>query len=253
LAQAARTSYENSKTTVQQDQADISQVQDAIEAAESGESSAAKTELPAAQAQLSSDNDQLSWQYAAFSAGNAQNTGLLDRINALDEASAASPGLQAGRWLLFLVFLLIDCLPALMAITHALNGTDDYEKAIAEAAAIKARIVQLDQADQVLDADSLSRQRARIRDATASGLAEAEQHVQLHGARQWVDWQTGGPRPAAWPGRRPGGLPARSQQRNPAPPRLVRPQVFIRQYTPPPGPGQRNGHAPSGDLSGETP
>lgn len=251
LAAAAESSYETYKAAVQIDNENIARMQGRINSAESGAASAATKQLPAAEATLKADQNKLVSQDAQFDAQNANDNGLLARINGLDAAAAVSPGLQAGRWLLFLVFFLIDCLPALMAITHALNEPDDYEKAIAAAAGTREQIAKKSLDDLVLDADSLSRERARRRDATAKALADAEQQVKLHKARQWVDDQTRlGARPAR---KRTAARSASSWQRDGTPPVQGTPQVFIRRYAPPPDRASQNGHVPVTGPSGGTP
>src|SRR6202041_666601 len=128
LAAAAKSSYGTFESAVEQDQETITGIETSITDAQASVGNEAAQELPAARTALENDQHQLAVQDQDFAKQNAGDTGLLARINALDAAAAASPGLQAGRWLLFLVFLLIDCLPALMAITHVLNEPDDYEK-----------------------------------------------------------------------------------------------------------------------------
>jgi hypothetical protein len=185
LAAAADNSYETYKAAVQTDNNNITAAQARIGSAVSGVASAARQQLPAAEAALTADQGKLGSQYAQFEEQNANDNGLLAQINGLDAAAATSLGLQVGRSLLFLLFLLVDCLPALMAITHALHDPDDYEKAVAAAAGTRMQIADKQLNDLLLDAESLSRERTRRREATARALADAEQQVKVHKARQW--------------------------------------------------------------------
>jgi hypothetical protein len=255
LATAAKKSYETYQTAVQNDQTTINGLQASINSANAGLKLAAQQQLPAAQAKLTHDLRQLSDQDADFAARNANDNGLLAQIDALDAASAASPGLQAARWLLFLVFLLIDCLPALMAITHVLNEPDDYEKAIGDGAATRKLVSETHLTDLGLDAQSLSAERAKRRDATARVRAEAEQHVAMHKARRWADTETrlGGRRAGRRSSRRSPASSARTWPRATAPAGSGTPQVFIRRYTPPPNPADQNGHAQANGWSGAAP
>jgi hypothetical protein len=251
LAAAAENSYNTYKADVLADNGNISALQARIKRAEGGVASAALEQLPAAESTLATDQDKLARQDTQFEKQNVNDNGLLAQINGLDAAAAASPGLQAGRWLLFLVFFLIDCLPALMAITHALNDQDDYEKAVAAATGTREKIAKTHMDDLLLDAESLSQERAARRGATAKALADAEQQVKLHKARQWANRQT---RPDARTAsrraaRRVGGRAARAWQQNSTPPAQGTPQVFIRRYTPP-DPTSRNGHAPGSPAGG---
>ena len=253
LAGAAKNSYYTYKAAVKADNGAITALQHRINQAEGGVASSATRQLPAAEAALRTDRDKLTARDAQFEQQNANDDGLLAQINGLDAAAAASPGLQAGRWLLFLVFFLIDCLPALMAITHVLNGQDDYETAVATAAVTRGKIAKTHMDDLLHDAESLSRERALRRDATAKALADAEQQVKLHKARQWADRQTSlGARPAGQgAARRAAGRASRAWQRDSTPPAQGTPQVFIRRYTPP-DPASPNGRGP-GRSAGGTP
>lgn len=252
LAAAAEGSYGTYKTAVQQDQENITGLEASIANAQASMGNEAAQELPAARTTLQNDQNQLAAQDQDFAKQNAGDTGLLARINALDAAAAASPGLQAARWLLFLVFLLIDCLPALMAITHVLNDPDDYEKAIGAGAATREWINDTNLRDRERDAESLSWERAQRRDATAKVRADAEQQVAMHHARRWADGQTG-PRGRSLR-KRPGGRAvagsSRSWPQDGTPATSGSHQVFIRRYTPPPGRASQNGHAGNGSWGG---
>jgi Domain of unknown function (DUF4407) len=248
LAAAAKSSYFNYKAAVTQDQASIRSVQASITDAQTSIKKAAIQQLPTATAKAKADQARLTQQDNAFAARNAGNTGLLARINALDAAAAANPGLQAGRWLLFLVFFMIDCLPALMAITHALNDPDDYEKAIMASAGTREEIAKKNLRDLELDADRLSRERARNRGVTAKAIADMEQRVKLHKSQRWADKQTRRRvRPVS---KRAATRSARSRQRIGTPPARSTPQVFIRRYVPQTGRSSRNGHVPGDGPSG---
>jgi hypothetical protein len=255
LAGAAESAYETSKTAVQQDQETIAGLEGSIAKAQTGVGREAAQELPTAKTTLKNDQNQLAAQDKDFAQQNAGDTGLLARINALDAAAAASPGLQVARWLLFLVFLLIDCLPALMAITHVLNDPDDYEKAIGAGVATREWINDTNLRDRELDAETLSWERAQRRDATAKVRADAEQQVAMHNARRWADAQTG-PRGRSARERAGGRAAARSGRSWPqdsTPTAYGRRQVFIRRYTPPPpGHASQNGHVSGSGSWGGT-
>jgi hypothetical protein len=254
LAAAAKGSYETFKIAVRQDQETITGLEASITKAQASVRNEAEQELPAARKTLKNDQNQLAAQDQDFAKQNAGDTGLLARINALDGAAAASPGLQAARWLLFLVFFLIDCLPALMAITHVLNEPDDYEKAIGAGVATRELINDTNLRDKKRDAESLSWERAQRRDATARVRADAEQQVAMHNARCWADAQTGLRGRSAR--KRAAGQPAagsgRSWPQDSTPASSGSRQVFIRRYMPPPDPASQNGHVSGNGSWGGT-
>jgi hypothetical protein len=91
----------------------------------------AKHDLPAARAKLTADQSEQSGLAASFNKQNADNAGLLLRLNALDQVAAGSGTLQAARWLLFLFFTAIECLPILVKVLLNLGQENTYERALA--------------------------------------------------------------------------------------------------------------------------
>jgi hypothetical protein len=67
--------------------------------------------LPTAQAQLSNARKQENLLRDTFEAKNNATNGLLIRLEALDQLSGANVTLNGARLLLFLLFLVIECLP----------------------------------------------------------------------------------------------------------------------------------------------
>jgi hypothetical protein len=122
--------------------------------------------LPAAEQQLSTDKNQLHIQEANFTSTNANNNGILERIRALNAAAGTDFGLQAARGLLFLFFVLIDCLPVLTKIFQNVAPAGAYERALAN-----------DEASRV-EAEKQISQR-RLDDETARTEARAEAHRRL--------------------------------------------------------------------------
>lgn len=89
---------------------------------------AARAELPKTQAQLDAALRRQSDLQESFDAENRSANGLLIRLRALNEVSGKDLTLNAARLLLFLLFLLIECLPVAVKLMQK-PGT--YEKALA--------------------------------------------------------------------------------------------------------------------------
>jgi hypothetical protein len=88
----------------------------------------AEAALPEAQAQLQVAQGQLNVLLESFNEENSADNGLLIRLQALDQLSANDSSLNLARLLLFLLFLVIECLPVTVKLTQP-PGT--YEKILA--------------------------------------------------------------------------------------------------------------------------
>ena len=87
----------------------------------------ATSELPAAKAHLAvvtSENDALNNNFAN---SNEATNGLLIRLQALDQLAGRSPTLNSARILLFLLFLVIECLPVTVKL---LLRPGNYERIV---------------------------------------------------------------------------------------------------------------------------
>jgi hypothetical protein len=78
----------------------------------------------------------------AFSSTNVSDAGLLLRLQALDAYAAGSSTLEAARWLLFLFFTAIECLPILVKVLLNLGPENTYEKALARADQISLQLAE---------------------------------------------------------------------------------------------------------------
>jgi uncharacterized protein DUF4407 len=81
--------------------------------------------LPTAQAQLSNARKQENLLRNTFEAKNNATNGLLIRLEALDQLSGSNVTLNGARLLLFLLFLVIECLPVTVKL---LQKPGNYEK-----------------------------------------------------------------------------------------------------------------------------
>lgn len=93
----------------------------------------AHTNLVSDQAKLNQDQGNLAALKQKFNATNADDTGILASLRALDELRSNDPTLFLAEFLLFLFFTAIECLPILVKVLLNLGPRNTYEKAIAEA------------------------------------------------------------------------------------------------------------------------
>ncbi|MEV7908187.1 DUF4407 domain-containing protein, partial [Streptomyces anulatus] len=100
---------------------------------------AAKAELPKAQAQLDAAVQRQNDLQESFDAENRSANGLLIRLRALNEVSGRDVTLNAARLLLFLLFLLIECLPVTVKL---MQKPGNYEKVLALTARHEFRTVR---------------------------------------------------------------------------------------------------------------
>lgn len=73
-------------------------------------------ELPPAKQQLRSATDRQNALLDNFTATNAAENGLLIRLRALGQLTGGNSTLNTARWLLFLLFLTIECLPVMVKL-----------------------------------------------------------------------------------------------------------------------------------------
>lgn len=134
LAAAAGRQYANAVSQVAKDKNLVAQRETALQQ-QSKKKQAATSKLDAqklktAKQQLTTDQNLLKQSDDNFFAANKADTGLLARIRALDQAAAGDSILNVSRLLLFLFFMVIDCLPVLVKIWSNLGEEDEYELAV---------------------------------------------------------------------------------------------------------------------------
>jgi hypothetical protein len=93
----------------------------------------ARTNLAADQAKLGQDQGNLTKLKQNFNTTNADDTGILASLKALDELRSSSATLFVAEFLLFLFFTAIECLPILVKVLLNLGPMNMYERAIAKA------------------------------------------------------------------------------------------------------------------------
>ena len=129
LAQASENSYLNAKQEVATLTTEIQTRENALQATDAASQQSrlqqAQQALPNAQQQLKAAQDQQNALLNNFDATNAATNGLLIRLQALDQLSAGDSTLQAARFLLFLLFLVIEILPVTVKL---LQQPGNYEE-----------------------------------------------------------------------------------------------------------------------------
>lgn len=135
LSRASHQRYLNDEALISQCNSEISSQEQQIASNNQAGSAAAvanaKHELPGALTKLHTDQSEQAKLAASFNQQNVNTAGLLLRLQALDEVAAGSGTLQAARWLLFLFFTAIECLPILVKVLLNLGPENTYEKALA--------------------------------------------------------------------------------------------------------------------------
>jgi hypothetical protein len=162
LAKASQQNYENAKAQVAQLTTQIQQRETQLSATDKASQVARLTQaqnaLPAAQAQLATAVARENALQQSFDIDNQHTNGLLIRLQALDQLSASNSTVNSARILLFLLFLVIECLPVSVKL---LQQPGVYE-----------RILQAEKERELGDA----RQRYRRRRSAAGGASWQSGH-----------------------------------------------------------------------------
>ena len=135
LAQASEASYNQAKQQVSVLTSDIhareSQLSASDAASQQSRYQQAVNELPAAQQQLTAATDREDALQRSFDTTNNATNGLLIRLQALNQLSGNNFTLNSARLLLFLLFLVIECLPVTVKL---LQQPGIYEEILKTAA-----------------------------------------------------------------------------------------------------------------------
>lgn len=129
LYKAAHSNWDDAKARLAQINSQIQQRESALSANDTASQqnrlTQAKNALPAAQQQLKIAVARQNALQASFDATNQKENGLLIRLQALSQLSGKSFTITAARFLLFLLFLVIECLPVTVKL---LQQPGNYEK-----------------------------------------------------------------------------------------------------------------------------
>ncbi|GII90587.1 hypothetical protein Ssi02_08180 [Sinosporangium siamense] len=128
LAKASETAYKKARSRVDALNRDIdarkSELKATDQEAKQGRLDAANTELPTTEALLKAALQRQGNLQAAFDEENESVNGLLIRLQALNEVSGSDFTLGAARVVLFLLFLLIECLPVMVKLMQRPGNYD---------------------------------------------------------------------------------------------------------------------------------
>ncbi len=129
LALASQKRYDSDEAQISQLTTEIQQRQQALQASDVNSQAArlqqAKSALPNAQAQLKAAQDEENSLLGNFQSTNSATNGLLIRLQALDQLAAGDSTVQMARFLLFLLFLVIELLPVTVKL---MQPAGNYER-----------------------------------------------------------------------------------------------------------------------------
>jgi len=91
----------------------------------------AQAAFPAAQSRLAADTAEQTQITTAFQRAVSNNNGLLPRLQALSEVTQGASTINTVRWLLFALFVLIQCFPIGVKVLLNLGPENTYEKMVA--------------------------------------------------------------------------------------------------------------------------
>ena len=110
------------------DVAQVNQLNQQIQQLQANIDAGAKAQLPAARRALQAAQNEQALETNNFNSQNANNTGLLIRLQALGEAAAGNSTLDVARWLLFALFVIIDLMPVMLKVMLNLGPENNYDK-----------------------------------------------------------------------------------------------------------------------------
>jgi Domain of unknown function (DUF4407) len=242
LAGASGNSYAQAAQQVTQDEKNLAAREQYLAEQSKNRQDATKTtdaaELPNAKRTLADDEAELNQDNTNSANSIKANTGLLARLDALNQAADASALLRTFQILLFLFFMIVDCLPVLVKITHNLGDKDEYEEA-----------ADRTKADRL----AISAAASKTRVATAAAEADADQQIKLAALQRRVARKTHDGtrrrratrrwRRTAWPGwlGLPGSVSATGT-----------PEIFLQEFRPGAASGSHNGHPAGPNPGGRT-
>lgn len=106
----------------------LQQQQTATQKQENLIGSTASSRLAKAKSALNADITEQQRETDDFVAKNKGDTGLLIRLQALGAVTAGNSTLSAARWLLFLLFVVIDCMPVMIKVMLNLGPENNYDR-----------------------------------------------------------------------------------------------------------------------------
>lgn len=185
LARADQARYSSFGVQVSQLTTKITQLQNQQQTADKKQqglvSTTATSELTKARNALNRDIAEQQQETTDFITKVKGDTGLLIRLQALGAVTAGNSTLNAARWLLFLLFVIIDCMPVFIKVMMNLGPENNYDKMLAAEEKKQLRVAASNravrQSAEIIDASAfLDEPRSRIAGWTAE-LPEVTQEV----------------------------------------------------------------------------
>jgi hypothetical protein len=142
LANAAKNAYDAAQAEYQHASNNVStlngeigplrtQASQYVASTEASVKAEAQSRLPAAKAALASAQQQQAAETAKFTSQNDSDSGLLIRMQALDALTSGNLTLEAARWLLFALFVVIDCMPVMIKVMLNMGPESNYDRMLA--------------------------------------------------------------------------------------------------------------------------
>lgn len=135
LAQADEAAYKGDAGKVgqlnRQVTAEEKQISTDITDTQAKDKAEGQAQLPAAKKALQAAEAEQAQETSAFTSQNNSNGGLLIRLQALDAVTAGDSTLNAARWLLFTLFVVIDCMPVMIKVLLNLGPENNYDRLLA--------------------------------------------------------------------------------------------------------------------------
>jgi hypothetical protein len=196
LREAAQQEYEFYKQQMSSYTTQITKLNAAIAAylaeQKAGVQDQARRQLPGASAKLLADQGELKKLQAGVVNANNANTGFFERLSALNAAVGGDFSRQAARLLLFLFFIIIDCLPVSVKIFNNIAPPDPYERALDAEENNQLEAFKATSRRRLAAEQSRSHALNRARRRTADDEVEAEEAILRHEYQQRIDAATGG-------------------------------------------------------------
>ncbi len=170
-AENAQQAYNSAQSLVNQLQAQLNSettmLQTASTSLQAKKKAEAIGELPAAQLALQTDLTEQQQEIDSFNSANQKDSGLLISLKALDDVTVGNSTLAWARWLLFALFVAIDCMPVLIKIMLNMGPEKNYDKMLEAEETKQLRVASSNRA---------VRQSAEIMD-TAAAIEEGRSRV----------------------------------------------------------------------------
>lgn len=117
--------------------------------------------------QLADRKAQQAARQAEGDATEAQNNGLLARLQALDRLSANNATMQSANFALFLLFLFLEVLPVMVKLLTMVGNSTLYDRLLVQAETkLQNRATQQDSVDEALDQHRVAEQIRQGKEAT---------------------------------------------------------------------------------------